>query len=170
MTSMDMLFISSGVYQPLTSSEDQTCRLWKIQEETQLVYKDHHKVSIDCIALGGLKHTFVSGSQDGGIALWNIAKKRPIKTVANAHQGWVSCCSACPQSDLLATASSDGIKLWKSSGELKQVGHVQVKAFVNDICFAPKAKLMICAEGQEHKFGRWTRVKGAKNRVSIYKL
>jgi ribosomal RNA-processing protein 9 len=47
----------------LSAGRDRTCRLWKVPEETQLVFRGH-SASIDCAAL--ITPTdFISGSEDG---------------------------------------------------------------------------------------------------------
>ena len=64
-TSLDSLV----EHQILTSGIDRTLRLWKVDEETQMLFQGH-KASIDCAALlhaesfGGWRHGLV----DGGVA------------------------------------------------------------------------------------------------------
>ena len=43
--------------------EDKTCRIWKIVEESQLLYRGH-SASIDCLSLVN-EELFVTGAQDG---------------------------------------------------------------------------------------------------------
>ena len=61
---------------------------------------------------------FVSGSQDGSLSGWKHDKKKAASLVPNAHGGnWLSSVAALPQSDLLASGSSDGVvRLWKWGG------------------------------------------------------
>lgn len=47
----------------ISSSLDSSIRLWKIVEETQLVFRGHSSY-IDCVSLQ-TEDTFLSGSQDG---------------------------------------------------------------------------------------------------------
>eukprot|EP01095_Lingulamoeba_sp_RSL-Kostka_P002813 TRINITY_DN1372_c0_g1_i1.p1 TRINITY_DN1372_c0_g1~~TRINITY_DN1372_c0_g1_i1.p1 ORF type:complete len:492 (-),score=163.50 TRINITY_DN1372_c0_g1_i1:36-1511(-) len=72
---------------PITVGGDRTCRIWKIEAQSQLVFKGHHK-SIDCISMINEEH-FITGSQDGSISLWHINKKKPIYTVSKAHKSIV---------------------------------------------------------------------------------
>ena len=46
----------------LSSAADRTVRLWKVADESQLVYRGH-TASIDCVAQLSA-NAFVSGSQD----------------------------------------------------------------------------------------------------------
>lgn len=87
---------------------ERTCRLWKIREESQLVFRggtrskvhalleggdlvDTHSEknevqegSMDCVAMID-DHHFVSGSDAGTLSLWSMAKKKPLFTIAAAH-------------------------------------------------------------------------------------
>jgi ribosomal RNA-processing protein 9 len=95
-----------------TGSRDRTCRLWKILEESQLVFRGGGglKASEDLVVMEGLVGTgkkrekdsglsggsidvvaminedfFVSGSDSGAISLWSTTKKKPIFTKLKCH-------------------------------------------------------------------------------------
>lgn len=86
---------------------ERTCRLWKIREESQLVFRggtrskvqalleggdlidthdknEVHEGSLDCVAMID-DHHFVSGSDAGTLSLWSIAKKKPLFSLPAAH-------------------------------------------------------------------------------------
>jgi ribosomal RNA-processing protein 9 len=86
---------------------DRTARLWKVVEESQLVFRgggggggsskrERHtgatpraetkfsEGSIDRVAFIS-DDTFITGSDNGSLSLWNIHKKKPISTVTLAH-------------------------------------------------------------------------------------
>ncbi|WFD08621.1 pre-rRNA processing protein [Malassezia vespertilionis] len=87
---------------------ERTCRLWKIHDESQLVFRggakskvhmlleggdlvdtpsrknEVHEGSMDCVAMID-DHHFLSGSDGGMISLWSIAKKKPVFTMPLAH-------------------------------------------------------------------------------------
>ncbi len=88
-------------------ARDRTARLWKVAEETQLVFRgggggggtkcneaDNKKPpgslrkyaegSIDRIAMID-EETFITGSDNGSISLWTTQKKKPIFTISIAH-------------------------------------------------------------------------------------
>ena len=47
---------------------------------------------------------------------------------------------------------------------------VPVTGFVNGLAVAPSGKFVACAVGQEHRLGRWFRVKDARNSLVIVPL
>ncbi|KAJ6259902.1 Beta-TrCP [Drechslerella dactyloides] len=89
-------------------ARDKSARLWKIVDETQLVFrgggegkirrrrdadepKDEETAaggyvegSIDCVCMVDEEH-FVTGSDNGSISLWSLHKKKPLFTVPTAH-------------------------------------------------------------------------------------
>ena len=72
-------------------ARDRTARLWKVVDETQLVFRGgaaksapYQDNDIDCIAPLPPNH-FVTGSDSGSISLWSIHKKKPLYTVRQAH-------------------------------------------------------------------------------------
>jgi ribosomal RNA-processing protein 9 len=116
----------------VTVGSDRTLRVWKILQESQLVFRGH-KASIDCLALLD-ESWFVTGSQDGAVALWSATRKRPHATIPSAHKtalgngGWVSACAALPLTDLVATGSCDGsVRLWRAD---RKQGRLAPASFV----------------------------------------
>ena len=72
-------------------SRDRTARLWKVVDETQLVFHcdsrkdDHyHTGTVDCVAPLPPMH-FVTGSDSGAICLWDVRRKKPQFVVHTAH-------------------------------------------------------------------------------------
>ncbi|KAI9848683.1 MAG: pre-rRNA processing protein [Sclerophora amabilis] len=84
-------------------ARDRTARLWKVVEETQLVFRGGSNLtrlpsslapdgkatsyaahSIDCLACIDTT-TFVTGSSAGSLSLWQISKKKPVYTLPLAH-------------------------------------------------------------------------------------
>ncbi|EEQ34375.1 pre-rRNA processing protein [Microsporum canis] len=73
-------------------SRDRTARLWKVIDETQLVFRaggmsktcQYSPNSTDCVAAMPPTH-FVTGSDSGAISLWSIHKKKPLHTIYEAH-------------------------------------------------------------------------------------
>ncbi|NWS15399.1 U3IP2 protein, partial [Pachyramphus minor] len=161
---------------------DGTVRLWKIPEETQLVFSGHQG-SIDCIQLINEEH-MVSGADDGSLALWGLTKKKPLALARQAHgvqdaQGleqpyWISAVAALRNSDLLATGShSASVKLWKCGEGFRKLEHlcdIPLVGFVNSLKFSSSGDFLVAGIGQEHRLGRWWRIKEAKNSVCIIPL
>ena len=120
----------------------------------------------------------ISGADDGSLCLWSVMKKRPVAVVRNAHGqsvsgtgNWISSLAALPNSDLVASGSSDGfVRLWKCGEKfltLTPLFAVAVRGFVNDLRFTKDGKHLIVGVGQEHRLGRWWRVKEARNSTLI---
>jgi ribosomal RNA-processing protein 9 len=85
---------------------DKTVRVWKVVEETQLIFRGHNE-SIDSVAILG-EEGYITGSQDGSIAFWTTSKKRPISTISSCHTegavlSWITAVGALPNSDLAAS-------------------------------------------------------------------
>lgn len=72
-------------------ARDRTARLWKVIDETQLVFRgdsskkeEYQNNAIDCVAVIPPTH-FVTGSDSGSLSLWSIHKKKPLHTIQLAH-------------------------------------------------------------------------------------
>lgn len=82
-------------------------------EESQLVFNGVGE-SIDCVAML-TESAFVSGSENGTLALWDSQRKKPQHTIRNAHgaNAWITAVGALRFGDVAASGSSDGrIKVW----------------------------------------------------------
>uniref|UniRef100_A0A8C2SUM5 U3 small nucleolar RNA-interacting protein 2 n=1 Tax=Coturnix japonica TaxID=93934 RepID=A0A8C2SUM5_COTJA len=166
-----------------SGGRDGTVRFWKIPEESQLIFYGHQG-SIDCIQLINEEH-MVSGADDGSVALWGLAKKKPLALVRQSHgtQGsaqdlqqpyWVSAVAALLNSDLVATGSHSGcVKLWKCGEgfqKLEPICDIPLAGFVNSLKFSSAGDFLVAGIGQEHRLGRWWRIKEAKNSICIIPL
>lgn len=86
-------------------ARDRSARLWKVIEETQLVFrsggssekkrpkkkddpnsapKSYSEGSVDRVALVS-EEIFVTGSDNGSLSLWSLQKKKPVFTIPVAH-------------------------------------------------------------------------------------
>ena len=130
---------STGTW-PLSAGGDQTLRLWKIRDETHLVFRPHAVVgrhvgrSVDaCLLLQPTK--FVSAGDDGALSLWSTRRKKPLTVLPLAHGAgqpllektvpqddvtfcdsprWISSLANYRATDLLFSGSSDGrVRLWR---------------------------------------------------------
>ncbi|XP_012680297.2 U3 small nucleolar RNA-interacting protein 2 isoform X2 [Clupea harengus] len=161
---------------------DRTVRVWKIAEESQLVFHGHES-SIDCIQLINEEH-MVTGGDDGSVSIWSVNRKKPLTTVKRAHgmRGdpgleqpcWVSSVAALLNSDTVASGShNSNVQLWKCGQGfrgLEPLFNIPMAGFVNSLKFANSGKFLVAGVGQEHRLGRWWRVKEAKNGLYIIPL
>jgi ribosomal RNA-processing protein 9 len=170
---------------PISVGRDRTARAWKLAEDTHLIFRGGSKIqNADCVSV--LKDDwFVTGHEDGHLSLWMSDKKKAVATVEHAHgltsdgqgNGLLSVATL-QGSDIAASGSNNGfLRFWKArTGKtLKERGldplcQIPLHGYINGIAFGPKGKFCVAALGQEHKFGRFARVKGAKNRFAIIKL
>ncbi len=107
---------------PISVGADRTARAWKIAEDTHLIFRGGSKVAAADTITVVKDNSFVTGHQDGSVALWSTDKKRAVATIPHAHgivgenglgRGIVSM-TCVKGSDLVATGSHDGyLRFWK---------------------------------------------------------
>lgn len=163
----------------VSSGRDGTVRLYKVIEGTQLLFRSAKTMSIDAVAIIN-EQRFISGGDDGAVCLWQLNKKKPTAVADHAHgtglgcDAWVSCVCSFRNSDLVVSGGGDGkIRFWKCEDvpKLINVGDISVgPGFVNGLAVSRGYDMLAVAVGNEHRLGRWTRVRGAKNTVQFLKL
>ena len=67
----------------VTAGGDRTCRVWKVPEESQLIFRGHCNTIECCRYLSGSE--WVTGSADGSLELWSATKKKAVHWVPCAH-------------------------------------------------------------------------------------
>ncbi|CAH1400702.1 unnamed protein product [Nezara viridula] len=156
---------------------DSTCRVWKIEEETQLIYNGNTR-SIDSVRRLDDAH-FVSCSEDGSLYLWATSKKKPLVKVEAAHSldpvtgepYWISSIACIPNSEVFASGSNDGkVRFWNCADNYRNFTEfysIPVKGFINSMVFSSDNNYLVLGIGQEHKLGRWSKVKEAKNCIVV---
>lgn len=162
---------------PITASNDRTCRVWKVADESHLVFRGH-KGSVDCVQM--IKDdTYLTGGQDGSLLLWKETQKKPVATINAAHgfentinPRWITSLASVKMSDIAVSGSFDGsIRLWNVNSEtkrMKEAINLPIEGFVNGLALTQR--LIIAGTGSEHRLGRWWRLKGNKNRIIIMKV
>lgn len=153
-------------------SRDRTARLWKIADETQLLFRAPENAggSQDTVAMVD-EENFVSGSDAGTISLWSTRKKKPSYSAMNAHTGSIYCLAALPFTDLLASASSDGlIKIWQvlPGQELICIREIACQGIVNSMSWSADGRFLAVGLGREPRLGRWEVQKTAKNALTVF--
>ncbi|KAF5027844.1 hypothetical protein F66182_32 [Fusarium sp. NRRL 66182] len=145
-------------------ARDRTARLWKVAEETQLVFRGGavdkksrpsgvdprsllHEGSMDRVAMID-DDLFVTGSDNGALALWSVQKKKPVYIEPTAHginpaldpqeasaeqhpdprivpaptPRWITAIRTIPYSDVILTGSWDGhIRVWQLSEDKRRI-------------------------------------------------
>ncbi|EGV64776.1 pre-rRNA processing protein [Yamadazyma tenuis] len=138
-------------------SRDRTALFWKIADESRLTFRSgdgakpakgsdtfRSEGSLDCVSMVDESH-FLTGSDNGNLCLWSLAKKKPVFTRRLAHglepemaparasaetaagveiqvpirqPYWITSVYAIPFSDVFVTGSYSGdIKVWKIDRE-----------------------------------------------------
>jgi len=162
---------------PVSVGESRSVHLWKVEKETQLIFHGHTG-SVDAISMMD-ETTFVTGSQDGSIAVWFAAKKRPACVIPRAHGfglPWISALAAVPFTDLFASGSCDGfVRFWKvilnqSGASVKQISQIPVEGWINSLMFTDSGSKIIIGVGKDHRLGRWEVIDQAVNSTVIIDL
>jgi len=134
--------------------------------------------TIDCLALLS-EEIWVTGGETGDIQMWHFQKKKPTFCVPLAHGkkgvncNWITAIAAVKFGDLIATGSCDGnIKLWqvKDNKIIFMKDIPGIVGFVNSLKFSASGKFLVAGIGQEPSLGRWSKIKEAKNGVSVIAL
>jgi len=152
-------------------------RVWKIPEETQLIYNGHVG-NIDNVRLIN-EEIFFSGGDDGQICVWSIMRKKPMQCIENAHGKdpmnnqpyWITSLAVLVNTDLVASGSYDGfVRLWKMSNSFKsstEILKVPVNGVVNSLCFTSDGQHLLVGVSRDYRFGRWLTVKSAKTCILV---
>eukprot|EP00891_Asterochloris_glomerata_P005354 jgi/Astpho2/5354/e_gw1.00075.33.1_t len=181
----------------VTTGQDHTCRVWKVPEESQLVFRSHGMALDCCKYITGTE--WVTGASDGSLAVWSQTKKRPTSVLRRAHAfpaaaaapqqnplgagsvggdtvGWVSAVASCKGTDLVASGAGDGvIRLWqvaegKHGKTLEPLGGLPARGFTNALQIARSGRFLLAGMGQEPRLGRWARDRTAKNGILLHRL
>ncbi|XP_014260529.1 U3 small nucleolar RNA-interacting protein 2 [Cimex lectularius] len=159
---------------------DGTVRVWKIQEESQLIFNGHGR-SIDSVRRLDDRH-FVTCGDEGSLCLWSVLKKKALLTKNPAHgmnemskePYWITAVGCIPNTEIFASGSSNGqIQIWRCDDNYKGASvltTIPIVGFVNSLVFSSDQKYLIAGIGQEHRLGRWSRIKEAKNSVLVINI
>jgi len=179
---------------PVTCGRDRSVRVWKLVDESHMLLKCPQGVgeggaggglvmggALDCVAMLS-EESYVTGGEDGMLALWNVNKKKPVAIVSNAHGGaghWISSVATIKGTDLVASGSDDGVvRLWQATTTAQGQGSsltftgtmLPAPGFVNGLALGHSGTLLVAACGKEHRLGRWAPQKGAVNGLHILRL
>ncbi len=182
---------------PLSGGRDRCARVWKIRDETHLVFRAPHDAglggSVDAVRVID-RDRFVSGGDDGGLSLWSTRRKKPVVTIKRAHGSgaavqkigedvpgpiprWVSAVGSARRSDLVVSGSCDGVgRLWTvgaradAAQSLDARGAIPQLGFVNDLACPASGAFVAAAVGKEPRLGRWEKVSKAPNAVVLLPL
>ncbi|XP_076900264.1 U3 snoRNP-associated protein-like EMB2271 [Bidens hawaiensis] len=175
----------------LSVARDRTMHLWKVPEESQLVFRAPAS-SLECCCFIN-NDEFLSGSDDGSIEHWSVLRKKPLNIIKNAHSNlstpntldhvpetvgdtsacsWVSSVAVCRGSDLAASGAGNGVvRLWEIEKDAKGIQplfDLPLVGYVNSLAFAKSGKFLVAGDGNEPRLGRWGSLPAARNGVVVY--
>lgn len=172
---------------PLTGGFDKTVRLWKVDRETHLLF-NKHTYPVSAVSVVDADR-FVSGSEDGSMHLWSGASKKPLVSAAIGRNMWITALAAIRGGNVFFSGSTDGkLRCWRfarlaaakeerngkadsKAGALQLMeatGVTELPGVINGI--AVGRRLVACALGREHKYGRWFHDKSYKRGLAVVPL
>ena len=127
--------------------------LWDTSNNNRIVDFPGHRELVESIEFSPDGQMFVSTSRDGTVKIWDIARRRVLKSLTEhrnvKHRNVVYAVAFSPNSDTFATSSQDyTIKLWKASSgafleDLKKSGSGNTRAL--SLAFSPDGKYLAYA-------------------------
>lgn len=156
-------------------ARDRTARLWKVPEETQLVFRASEETggSLDCIGAIDQDH-FVTASEAGALSLWACHRKKPLATQLEAHAGPIGALHVVRLTDLVISGGAgDGlVRLWAVDAD----GHKGMRPLqsidlgggsINSISLSADGRTLAVALGRDQRLGRWINHRKVKNRIVL---
>jgi ribosomal RNA-processing protein 9 len=105
------------------------------------------------------------------------ARKEHLLAAAASQSNpmWITAVACMRYGDLFASGSQDGlIRLWRVKDAHKSAFQpfmtVECAGCVNALQFTGDGRYLVAAVGQEHRLGRWTRLKEARNGLLVIEL
>lgn len=131
----------------ISSSEDETVRIWRLDNGRQIRVLSGHTGPVHCVAVSPDNRWIASGSDDRSIRLWNLHTGQLIRTLGGwlgGHRQAVKALYFHPDRKRLASGSSDKtIRLWKiaSGKELRCITGYQHP--ITQVAISPDGKTLV---------------------------
>jgi len=144
----------------VSGGEDKTVRLWKMERDTHLMF-NRHTASVDAVAVSDHERV-VSGGQDGKLMVWSSTSKKPVASASVGAGQWCTALASVRAGNVVFSGTTNGeLQAWrlakaeegKGLKMLPAAPVINAPGCVNAI--AAGKKVLVCAVGKEHKFGRW---------------
>eukprot|EP00917_Polyrhabdina_sp_WS-2016_P024424 GHVP01052876.1.p1 GENE.GHVP01052876.1~~GHVP01052876.1.p1 ORF type:complete len:308 (+),score=52.86 GHVP01052876.1:277-1200(+) len=148
-----------GPQRPLTCGEDGTWRYWKCAYDSHLIFQqeDFGVEAVCCID----ESLAATGNRSGEVQIWKTNKKKPL-TSTLAHDSWVNCLAAPPNSDCVFSGGYDGkvcrwmINFERDNSRLELQETLAVGGCVNAMQVDGKAENLVVLTGRDDKLlSRW---------------
>ncbi|KAF8112181.1 hypothetical protein N665_0066s0055 [Sinapis alba] len=180
----------------ISVGRDRTMQLHKMPEQARMLYRAPASSLESCCFISDTE--YLSGSDNGTVALWGMLKKKPVFLLKNEHSviadgitinekgdhdyvennnsctasSWVSSVAVCRGSDLAASGAGNGFVhlMAVETSAIRPLFKLPLSGYVNSMAFAKSGKFLIAGVGQETRLGRWGCLKSAQNGVAIHPL
>ncbi|ELP85653.1 receptor for activated protein kinase C, putative [Entamoeba invadens IP1] len=154
----DLVLSSDGKF-AITSSWDQSLRLWDLEKFESTKRFVGHEGDVLSVAFSQDNTKIISGSRDKTIRLWNTLGKC-IATVKNdSHTEWVSCVRFVPNSKgnkIVSGGWDKLVKTWTLDQTCKLESTItHHNGFINTIAFSPDGSIMATA-GKDGVIAMWS--------------
>ncbi|NJL48853.1 MAG: NACHT domain-containing protein [Leptolyngbyaceae cyanobacterium SM2_5_2] len=121
----------------LSSSEDQTIRLWEAATGQCLQIFKQHSNWVWSVAFSPTGTQFASASNDHTLRLWDASSGR-VQHVLKGHSGWVQTIAYSPDGSWLASGGADrSIRLWDTASGAMLAVMVGHQAAVTAVSYHP---------------------------------
>jgi serine/threonine protein kinase len=108
----DLLLLKDG-QTLITSSADETIRLWNLQTGAEIKRLTGHNSSVNALALTTDQNTLISTGADRRITFWTLPEGETVDDIENAHDSSINALAVSNNGQWLASGDSIGvIKLW----------------------------------------------------------
>jgi serine/threonine protein kinase len=108
----DLLLLKDG-QTLITSSADETIRLWNLQTGAEIKRLTGHNSSVNALALTTDQNTLISTGADRRITFWTLPEGETVDAIENAHDSSINALAVSNNGQWLASGDSIGvIKLW----------------------------------------------------------
>jgi WD40 repeat protein len=125
-----------------SGSDDQTIRLWNVQDGTCLMVLQGHTGGVTSVRFSPNGQMLASASEDSSIRLWSVDRGTTLKTLPG-HTRWVRAVAFSPNGQTLASGSDDlTIRLWEvKTGTCRKTlqGHT---GWVTSLSFSPNGQTL----------------------------
>eukprot|EP00357_Protocruzia_adherens_P036691 CAMPEP_0115017102 /NCGR_PEP_ID=MMETSP0216-20121206/27896_1 /TAXON_ID=223996 /ORGANISM="Protocruzia adherens, Strain Boccale" /LENGTH=187 /DNA_ID=CAMNT_0002387813 /DNA_START=100 /DNA_END=663 /DNA_ORIENTATION=+ len=157
----------------VTSGSDASCRMWKTDQGSQLLYK-FPETNVDCIKCVSAEY-FVTGSQGGRVSLLHASKKKPIfNTESGEQDDWITALGVSRYGDIVCSGNVNGVLqcfgVDTKERELNELFKLNVPGVINGIAIAQSANFAVIATSKEPRLGRWFVNNKGKTGIHIVKL
>ncbi|CAA9995065.1 unnamed protein product [Nesidiocoris tenuis] len=174
-------------------------RMWDANSLAFIFTFKGHRAAVTGLAFCRNAQNLYSASADKTVKVWSVTERAYVETlfghqapissldflakdrIPNAHRidssgesRWIVSVACVTNTEIFASGSSDGfVRLWKCDDNYRgatELASVPVAGFVNALAFTPDGQNLLIGVGQEHRLGRWSRIKEAKNSLLLLRV